>query len=272
MKSILLHMNEDAAQSSRLEAALVVSRVLGAHLTCCHSIAISALLVDAYPVGVWTGFPTDELRKQSEEAWQAFRDKWEAKLEREDVPWTWCRLHIDALHGLRRKALLADLTVVSLTDEDCGPLSSKRFLAGAVTGISGPVLGIPDPCERFEPKGQVLVAWDGTEESGRALRASVPLLKQAENVLLVTAGEQVSGREDLRSAATYLGYHGLEVEIDELVVRGSDSATILDAAKGINADMIVMGAYGRSRMAEMMLGGVTQHLLTQRKFPVLFNH
>ncbi len=272
MKSILLHMNEDGAQSSRMEAALAISRTLGAHLTCCHSISLSALVVDAYPIGVWTGYPTDELRKQSEASWQAFRDKWEAKLAKEDVPWTWCRLHVGAPQGLRRKALLADLTVVSLTDEDCGPLSSKRFLGEAVAGISGPVLGIPAGHDRFEPNGQVLVAWDGTEESARALRASVPLLKHAENVLLVTAGEQDSGREDLRSAAAYLGHHGLEVEIDELVIKGSDSATILDAAKGVDADLIVMGAYGRSRMAEMVLGGVTQHLLTQRKFPVLFNH
>ncbi|MBV7256611.1 universal stress protein [Pacificimonas sp. WHA3] len=272
MKSILLHMNDDEAQGSRMEAALATARVMDAHLTCCHSISLSSLVVNTYPLGVWTGYPTDALRKEAEEAWQRFRDKWEAKLAKEDVPWTWARLHIDSAHGLQRKALLADLTIVSLTDRDMGIQSSKRFLGEIVTGIRGPVLGIPEDLKRFEPKGQVLVAWDGSEEAARALRSSIPFLKQADNVLVVRVGKGKVGHEGLESAARYLGYHGLEVEIDELVEKETDSYTILDAAKGVAADLIVMGAYGRPRMAEMMLGGVTQHMLTQREFPVLFTH
>ncbi|MEO0500286.1 MAG: universal stress protein [Pseudomonadota bacterium] len=272
MKNILLHMNDDAAQPSRMEAALAIGRVLDAHLTCCQAISWSSLVSDAYPIALWSGYPMDDLRKESEEAWRAFRDKWETKLAREDVPWTWVRLNVDGPRGLRQKSALADLTMVSLTDEIMDVLPSKRFLAEVVTSISGPMLGIPDSLDRFEPNGQALVAFDGSEESARALRSSVSLLKAAARVLLVCVGRDEDGRESLQSAAKYLGRYGVEAEIDHLVKVGSDSDTILEAAKSVAADLIVMGAYGRPRMAEMILGGVTQHMLSQRDFPILFHH
>lgn len=123
----------------------------------------------------------------------------------------------------------------------------------------------------------VAVAWKNCRESARAIHEAAPLMAKAERVQFIV----VHGEDDPR----FFGTDAMERMQDELRLRG---ATVVDpvllkanagvgekigkAALDAGADLLVMGAYGRWRMSELMFGGVTQHLLTEMKLPLFLAH
>ena len=140
-----------------------------------------------------------------------------------------------------------------------------------------PLLVVPDTANGVDLRS-MLVAWKDTTEARRAIVDSLPLLRKAKGVTvaeIVEAGDSRSAAASrLRDVATWLSRHGIAAS--ELVPEKSgdrDAAAELDRiAADIGAGVIVAGAYGHSRFRELILGGMTQHLITQTARCVLLSH
>lgn len=160
---------------------------------------------------------------------------------------------------------LSDLAVVgqALTKVD---LTANLLLHG-----HAPVF-VARPGLQLKPM-TAAIAWDGSLCAGRAVRAALPLLSGAERIILLQQAQDIPA--DRRAAAdparisAYLALHGLEVEVESVPGHGDGGEAIVEALRGCSADVLVCGAYGHSRMAETILGGVTRSVLAAA-FPSAF--
>src|SRR5262249_46036699 len=135
-----------------------------------------------------------------------------------------------------------------------------------VLAAGGPVLLLPkEPVG--EPLGQhALVAWNGSREAARAAHDALPLLVEAESTTLVALGE--SATTSLDAATAMLARQG--VRVTARAEAGSDDVghRLLRLAYDVGADLLVMGAYGRARLRELVLGGATRDVLSSATIPL----
>ena len=148
-----------------------------------------------------------------------------------------------------------------------------KILVEAVIFQSGrPVLILPagSPTD-FD---SVAVAWDGGGAAARALNDSLPLLRAAKTVEVILAEEDKPRRQDaLQQALRHLERHGVAAKPRMLAAKGRPAAVVLQHyLETQTPDLLVMGAYGHSRLREMVLGGVTDHMLSDPRTPVWFSH
>ena len=138
-----------------------------------------------------------------------------------------------------------------------------------------PLLIAPDNVSWLDLRS-VLMAWKDTPEARRAIAYSLPMLRKAKEVTvaeIVEAGDNRSAAVSrVRDVVTWLSRHG--VSASEVVPEnGGDVIAQLDAiAANVGAGVVVAGAYGHSRFRELILGGMTQHLMTQSSRCVLLSH
>ncbi len=170
---------------------------------------------------------------------------------------------------------LFDLTVVAQPDPDRpGP---EEIIAEAALMESGrAVLLVPYVQTAPFLPGRVVVAWDGSRASARALAESLPLLHHAREVEIfsVRRTDDGDGTPAAADLERHLGHHGITPHLRHLVVGSGESicAAILNEVSDQGADLVVMGGYGHSRLREMVLGGVTRDILESMTVPVLMAH
>lgn len=155
---------------------------------------------------------------------------------------------------------------------------ARRELLEDVLFKSGrPMLLLPSsprPKQRWE---RILIAWNAKAEVVRAIAGAMPLLQAAKEVRIVTvdAAPARAGRGEApgRDLAAYLARHDVQAEVSNLDGLGREHGrAIADAALDFDADLVVMGAYGHSRVREFVLGGVTRDLLAESKTALLLAH
>lgn len=172
-------------------------------------------------------------------------------------------------------ARYADVTVIGqgAIGED-----GERPLADAVVlDVGRPVLVVPS-AGHFETVGKrVLVAWNGSREATRAVHDALPILKKAQlaHVIAINPSGGMAGHGDVPGAdiCLHLSRHGVNAVCEH--VKSEDlnvGQMLLSRAADEASDLIVMGAYGRSRMRQLVLGGATSHLLKHMTVPVLMSH
>jgi nucleotide-binding universal stress UspA family protein len=130
---------------------------------------------------------------------------------------------------------------------------------------------------RTLPPARVLIAWDGSREASRAVPDALPLLRLAEEVVvLIVDAAKLGPRFGPRPGVgilTHLGRHEVVARVKAVESGGAAIAgLILAQAAEESADLVVMGGYGHSRLREMILGGATRHMLERMSMPVLFAH
>jgi nucleotide-binding universal stress UspA family protein len=172
-----------------------------------------------------------------------------------------------------------DLVLAGQADPDDPEASfSGKFPESLVMDAGRPVLLLPrsahDPSFAIR---RVLVAWNGSREAARAVGDAMPLLRRAEAVRVVSAesasGERDGARLPEVDVAAWLARHGVRSELASVLRDERDvGAWLLSTANDFDADLIVAGAYGHSRIREFVLGGVTRTLLRSMAVPVLMSH
>jgi len=175
-------------------------------------------------------------------------------------------------------ARYADVTIVGQPNRYEAHQASEDAMLASTLLLSGrPVLVIPFAGE-FPSVGQrVLVAWNASREATRAVHDALPLLVRAQTVtvLAINPASDVGRHGDVPGGdiAAHLAHHGIKVEAAHTVTTDiSEGAALLSYAADIGADLIVSGAYGHSRVREMVFGGVTRTLLNEMTVPVLLSH
>lgn len=181
----------------------------------------------------------------------------------------------DPVESLVRHAGVHDLVVLGQTDRTA--VASDLDLPEHVLMRAGtPALIVPFVGSFDDVAGCIVVAWKATRESARAIHDAMPLLVQAREVHLMCF-ERVGdlrhvSRLQLNDAHAWLARHGIEARWHQEPVSGDVGDALLSRASDLGADLVVMGGYGHSRLAEFLLGGVTRRLLAQMTTPVLLSH
>jgi nucleotide-binding universal stress UspA family protein len=174
---------------------------------------------------------------------------------------------------LRCRARVSDLCVMA------GPSSTdpqqREIVVEMLFGAGVPLLLTPAEWRVRDKTRRAVVAWDGSRVAARAVRDSLPLLAETEVVEIVSiVGEKDIGHE--ASAADleqHLSRHCNAVSVCVLPASGDGvAATLMEQVRHFGADLLVMGAYGHSRLREFILGGATRDMLAEIETPTLMSH
>ncbi len=277
-KTVLIHLDRGPRTGERLDLGLGIAQALGAN--CVGLFALSAMRIPSYAraeAGALVAEAEARFRAEAETAAEAvFRG---AVARSGSTLAEWRASRRDALGAVLLSARYADLVVVGQREEGADEKSgiSAEFVDELVLAAGRPVLVVPY-AGRFPSAGKnVLVAWNASREAARAITDSIPLLQRAASVQVVAFDPGKGGADhgDVPGAdiGLYLARHGVKVQVAQQNGAGLDiGAQILSRAADIGADLIVMGAYGHSRMRELVLGGATRTLLESMTVPVLLSH
>ncbi|MCJ2181528.1 universal stress protein [Novosphingobium sp. 1949] len=256
MRSILVNVDRKPGSDARVETALNLARKTSGHVTALVDTPV-ARYIAMDPMG-GSYVISDALDKARAEDDSAAAET-EAKLARNDVSFDVLRSEDDPVSALATIARLSDLTIVS----------RSGGLAGELALVSNtPVLVLSDEKPIEFPIRRACIAWDGGEQSAAALRASIPLLGDCQVVKVITVAEK-SGGFPATDALRYLSRHGIHAELEEHERRGSTEETLATAVAQTHAELLVMGAYGKSRFREFLFGGVTAYFLEEGSAPSL---
>jgi len=200
-------------------------------------------------------------------------------LLRAGVTGQWIDHHESASEAIPRYARYADLVVAGQDDpDDPESFIADHFPETLVMSAGRPVLFIPYTGVFPTLGANIMVAWNGSRESARAVHDALPLLQRAENVTVVRLNEHKDEPRDNRipgaDIALMLARHGVKAELAALDGVGNlpPGDVLLSRASDLGADLVVMGAYGHSRWQELVMGGATRSMLESMTVPVLMSH
>jgi nucleotide-binding universal stress UspA family protein len=174
-------------------------------------------------------------------------------------------------------AALSDLLIVGQYNNEDSADSSEGMIDQVIIESGASCLVWPNRGATRPPGNNILVTWNSSKESARAIRQSLPLLKRAGQVRVLTSDSIDStktGRPNLKAnIVQYLREHGIQTTVRSSAARQLNiGELILAEATDMDADLIVMGGYGHSRLREIILGGATHTLLAETTIPVFMVH
>lgn len=164
---------------------------------------------------------------------------------------------------------MSDLLVLSRPAARGGRLAAL-FLMEALLHSCRPVLILPQK-KVASPAENVLIAWNQSAEASRAVAMAMPLLRAATTVSIAVSGTENALGPKSSHLQRYLAHQGISASVQR--GRGRDAAKEIETAyEKASADVVLMGAYSRSRLRELIFGGLTDHMLHHSKLPVLMYH
>ncbi len=283
LRNLLVHLDGTRACDAREDAAIAFAAAHGAHLA-------GLFCVGEIPVEAWAEWPSNLVEQQSERttsAADAVLERFRRKAEHAGIRHETRPVHVPVNAIAERIALharYADLAILGQVDPDEPPTGGTRLVEQVILDCGRPVLVIPyigapghGSSEGVGFGRDVAVAWNAGREATRAVNDALPVLERAGrvNVLAVDAdhGPSGHGQEPGADIALHLSRHGIDVNVQRLEAGGVTAADALLAHIADEFDdLLVMGAYGHSRLREIVLGGVTRQLLEQMTVPVLMSH
>ena len=282
IRKLLLPLTGTAAGEAALATALQVARIWDAHLTALHVQVDSRDVAPLAGEGL-SGAMIEEMMSATEKegsqrsaAVRAMFDRFVAVqgvTVAEPHPGAGATANFNTVTGreedlVAQLARLTDLTVVP-HPEAGDDVSSSDALHAVLFDSGRPVLIAPQVA--LQSVGtRICVAWNGTAESATAVHAALPWMQRAQAVRILSADEYQRRGPGAAALSQYLDLHGIHPEVAQFrplereVGRG-----LLAAAQEFGADMLVMGAYSHSRLRQLILGGVTRHVLENARLPVL---
>ncbi|MDR3437759.1 universal stress protein [Telmatospirillum sp.] len=275
-RDILVHVDDTKACPARLAVAVELARTYDAHLVGLHVRPQLHL-----PGGLAPDYGGELTRLQDEynvEAAATARSLFDRAVGSADIASEWRNVMGDVIDTVALHARYADLVVVGQSDADTDDMGNDRHLADHLVLDAGtPVLVVPFVGTYTRVGRRVLVAWNASREATRAIGDAMPFLVRSESVkvLAINPRDGQSGHGDVVGAdiSLHLARHGVKAVCESL--RAPDvgvGGMLLSRAADDGADLLVMGAYGRSRLRELVLGGATRHILYHMTIPVLLSH
>jgi nucleotide-binding universal stress UspA family protein len=286
IKTILVPATGNQTDDAVFTSALTAARAFNAHLGFLHVRVDAAAMVAAMATDgsgeVTVSGLVERIEEEATGREDAARQLFQRYCERErlaieDTPAgqqsptaQWLRQTGDEAYWVREYGRAADLLVIGRPADDQGV--SIDTVEAALVGTGRPVLIVPAAPLAALPE-TILIAWKAAPEAARAVTAAMPLLAKAKQILVVTVAEE-EGLSDEEGArlATSLAWHGLNASTRHLRPDRLGAADTLLAAAAEEGALVVMGAYGHSRLREWVFGGFTEHVLRRAAVPVLMMH
>jgi nucleotide-binding universal stress UspA family protein len=266
-RTILVELNAEAPAEERLEAARALATRFGAMLVGMHVVPPVVLPIGD---GGMAYIPSEALEAQRQVNLKV-RERALTVFHRvggqEGPKVAWRESEGPPGPVLAEAAHTVDLVIAGRGKPKFG--NGTSIVEDLVTTTGVPVLMVP-PGVSSVIGCTVLVAWNGRREAARAAHDALPFLQAAEEVVLCAIGEEAAASLD--DATGMLKRHGVPVRAERLEGGDSHAGEILLAQAVANqADLLVMGAYGHSRLREFVFGGATRHVLHHATLPVLFS-
>ncbi len=163
---------------------------------------------------------------------------------------------------------VSDLVIVSRPAKTGGV--ADVFMMSALIESARPVLVLPQSGRR-KIGTKIVIAWNQSREAARAVSAALPLLQRANEVTIVSSGTEDRLGPKSSHLTSYLAHWGIKAE--RIATRGRDvESELIGAYRDAGGDLLIGGAYSRSRWREKVFGGTTKFLLRKAKVPVLLLH
>jgi len=278
------------ADRGALDAALVLAKKSGAHIAALH---IKVDPMESVPLMVDVGVAATELieaverhaetrAKAAAATFEAWRSERGLKLDKEPSLRTGVTTAYDVEEGAEDELVikfgrLTDLVVIGRpTGEEAGDQVLSR-MEDALFGAGQPVLLVPhgvDPATLEKlASGPALISWNGSIEATRAISAAIDLLRGMSHVRVLSVKEGKKDRHPAVDLVRYLAWEGVAASVtDAHQAGGSAAEQILATAHALQAGFVLMGGYSHGRLRQLMLGGVTSHMMDHADLPVLMAH
>lgn len=276
LKDLLVYVDSSNAAAVRTAAAVRLAAEYQAHLTGLYILRGDNIV----PGFVEAQIPSKVIeeqkkaeRERASEAEQAFK----SASDRAGVSAEWRCVEGVLAPTLSLHARYVDLVIIGQAEELDGYAMSEAEVEHALLDVGRPTLVIPYIGVEETLGKNVLVAWDASREAMRAVHDALPLLERANqvHVLSINPEDGPDGHGDLPGAdiSLHLARHNIKAQASSTEAHGmSLGDALLSWAADKSIDLIVMGAYGRSRYRELVLGGMTRHLLKSMTVPTLMSH
>jgi nucleotide-binding universal stress UspA family protein len=280
MKTILVPIGKHDEMQSSLHTALILARQ---HSSYIEGVPLRWTSVD-FAIGgdIAVAFPVEQYRREVAAEEQRARQVFESFMQDNNVPrssdsatypsYGWLNDPVEGEGFVGNYGRAFDLIVMNRPDANSA-IRYQKALESALFDSGRPVLlSPPSPPEHVAVK--VLIAWNGSTEQARAIAFSLSLLERAERVTVLTVegGTGVPG-PSAEQVIRYLQRNGIPAE--PLTVRLDGKSTgesILNAARQLDCDLLIKGAFTQSRLRQMIFGGATQHVMANATLPVLLAH
>lgn len=268
IKDILVYIDSDSACENRLRTAVGLCNETSAHLTGLY--VQRRLMVPAY-VGAY--IPPEVFEANSKEIEEIRHKTHSTFTQRIDTAGVSGELVVsdsDTGAALNMHSRYTDVMLLPQRATDEFDLNPYYELPSALLHSACPVMMVPRTKLPTLPIKRVLLGWSGGRECARAMQSAISLFPDMENIDVVSVDSDVTKASDI---ALHISRHGFNCEVHMVDGSHADAgAVLLDKAQSLESDMLVMGAYGHSRLRELVIGGVTQHVMNNATLPVLFSH
>lgn len=173
-------------------------------------------------------------------------------------------------------ALRGRLTDLIVLDRPLKETPAPETLESALMETGKPVLILPPPDRQLPPDEigrNIVIGWNGSTAAAKAVAAARHFLITAHKVTVLTLREEKAGGVSVEDLIDHLAWHGVDAEAKVVEPkRGDIGEALLDAARELRANLLVIGGYGTSMTRELILGGVTRHMLTNAEIPLFMVH
>jgi nucleotide-binding universal stress UspA family protein len=273
---LLVHLRRSDGATPAASAGLALARRLDAWVTGLHVVPIAAAAFASPEAVAMYVHESDAAYREA----LASEPAWLAQLQAAGVEGEWCVSQGDTVEALSHASRWCDMVVVERPQLKPDAPTGGGLVSRTVFGACAPVVVVPEtaPCRSIGKR--IVVAWNRSREAALAIRGALPLLASADEVVVLEGdpGENPFGLRwlpplDLRA---WLARH--MARISGLVVVALPDRILplcdllLGAAHAAEGDLIVMGAWGHSRITELVLGGTTRHLFQHSDLPLLVSH
>jgi nucleotide-binding universal stress UspA family protein len=273
IKDVMVRLDGSAADDMRLSVAKDVAETFDGQLVALFINELPHVVPDE---GIAIG-DSVELITQAREAGDAIEAKLNDRLSQIRKRFELRRFDVftDIVPDIAaREARSAD-AFVALRPNGGGD-DAARVVEGVLFGSGHHLLLIPQQTPDLHGFDHIFIAWNGSRESARALSEAIPYLHRAKHVSVVSVVEEHDIEQEAvlgEDAVLHLAHHGIHAALRHVPLRNRDvAATLLAEAQRRDADLIVLGGYGHSRVREWFLGGVTHTLMHQSPVPLLLAH
>jgi nucleotide-binding universal stress UspA family protein len=297
MKTILVPIPDTAVNTAAIETAVMVAKAVAGHVEGLYveapaSIAPRSGPLTGYEAARYTGaasraqFAEEAFARAAEERERA-AEQARAEFQRvcaahsvpvcapdafDSVPsGSWHQTQGEYASAVTARAPSYDLMVVP---NPSTTTPAREIAEQTLLGTGHPVLLSPSRPEP-DPSSSAMIAWSPSPQAWRAVTAAVPLMATARRVEIVSVGEGDDAAAESRDdVIRYLGWHGITATARQVEAPSRNIGdTLLHEASEAGIGMLVMGAYSHSRVRELLLGGVTRHVLSNAAAtPVFMAH
>jgi nucleotide-binding universal stress UspA family protein len=273
MKDILVHVDSLPSSDGRLGIAIALAEQHEAHLVALH--VRPNFYIPAAPDFPMPASYFEEQEAEIDANAAKARAKFDAAVRKSNIASEWREGQGFPSDVVRRQARYADLLIVGQNNPDANG-QCQDLPDGVLLTTGRPTLVVPYAMPVTSFARNVMIAWDDGAAATRAVHDAIPLIAKGAKVAVVAVNPKDTGDHGPIPCADiclHLARHGLNAEARSLTAPDAEAGDLLLAYASDNGcDLLVMGAYGHSRMREIVFGGVTAQLLRNMTLPVLMSH